>query len=279
MTTLRTLSILILIIIRLLSFTFQGIIYVYLKRKSPGMKTVFDELVQELIIGATITSLSSDIVATCGYGPVPVQVAVLFWLIQRASAQYWLMQIFVTFLVRYLCIFHATAVQTFQDKVIVLVSRLLCTTWAFSTSIYDYAYNDFEIYNRITKFMANETDEEVEVHEQANVFLQYIICIDLLFATFVVVRIEFYNYAGQIPMSKVTIRMILGLVLVIGASVMMRLSLPYMPLQDNALYFHIFFTFLLMVFIPFLVIKDNDNMRKFARRKWSTEKSSAVSPI
>ena len=279
MTTLRTLSILILIIIRLLSFTFQGIIYVYLKRKSPGMKTVFDELVQELIIGATITSLSSDIVATCGYGPVPVQVAVLFWLIQRASAQYWLMQIFVTFLVRYLCIFHATAVQTFQDKVILLVSRLLCTTWAFSTSIYDYAYNDFEIYNRITKFMANETDEEVEVHEQANVFLQYIICIDLLFATFVVVRIEFYNYAGQIPMSKVTIRMILGLVLVIGASVMMRLSLPYMPLQDNALYFHIFFTFLLMVFIPFLVIKDNDNMRKFARRKWSTEKSSAVSPI
>ena len=279
MTTLRTLSILILIIIRLLSFTFQGIIYVYLKRKSPGMKTVFDELVQELIIGATITSLSSDIVATCGYGPVPVQVAVLFWLTQRASAQYWLMQIFVTFLVRYLCIFHATAVQTFQDKVILLVSRLLCTTWAFSTSIYDYAYNDFEIYNRITKFMANETDEEVEVHEQANVFLQYIICIDLLFATFVVVRIEFYNYAGQIPMSKVTIRMILGLVLVIGASVMMRLSLPYMPLQDNALYFHIFFTFLLMVFIPFLVIKDNDNMRKFARRKWSTENSSAVTPI
>ena len=279
MTTLRTLSILILIIIRLLSFTFQGIIYVYLKRKSPGMKTVFDELVQELIIGATITSLSSDIVATCGYGPVPVQVAVLFWLTQRASAQYWLMQIFVTFLVRYLCIFHATAVQTFQDKVILLVSRLLCTTWAFSTSIYDYAYNDFEIYNRITKFMANKTDEEVEVHEQANVFLQYIICIDLLFATFVVVRIEFYNYAGQIPMSKVTIRMILGLVLVIGASVMMRLSLPYMPLQDNALYFHIFFTFLLMVFIPFLVIKDNDNMRKFARRKWSTENSSAVTPI
>ena len=279
MTTLRTLSILILIIIRLLSFTFQGIIYVYLKRKSPGMKTVFDELVQELIIGATITSLSSDIVATCGYGPVPVQVAVLFWLTQRASAQYWLMQIFVTFLVRYLCIFHATAVQTFQDKVILLVSRLLCTTWAFSTSIYDYAYNDFEIYNRITKFMANETDEEVEVHEQANVFLQYIICIDLLFATFVVVRIEFYNYAGQIPMSKVTIRMILGLVLVIGASVMMRLSLPYMPLQDNALYFHIFFTFLLMVFIPFLVIKDNDNMRKFARRKWWTENSSTVTPI
>ena len=279
MTTLRTLSILILIIIRLLSFIFQGIIYVYLKRKSPGMKTVFDELVQELIIGATITSLSSDIVATCGYGPVPVQVAVLFWLTQRASAQYWLMQIFVTFLVRYLCIFHATAVQTFQDKVILLVSRLLCTTWAFSTSIYDYAYNDFEIYNRITKFMANETDEEVEVHEQANVFLQYIICIDLLFATFVVVRIEFYNYAGQIPMSKVTIRMILGLVLVIGASVMMRLSLPYMPLQDNALYFHIFFTFLLMVFIPFLVIKDNDNMRKFARRKWWTENSSTVTPI
>ena len=279
MTTLRTLSILILIIIRLLSFIFQGIIYVYLKRKSPGMKTVFDELVQELIIGATITSLSSDIVATCGYGPIPVQVAVLFWLTQRASAQYWLMQIFVTFLVRYLCIFHATAVQTFQDKVILLVSRLLCTTWAFSTSIYDYAYNDFEIYNRITKFMANETDEEVEVHEQANVFLQYIICIDLLFATFVVVRIEFYNYAGQIPMSKVTIRMILGLVLVIGASVMMRLSLPYMPLQDNALYFHIFFTFLLMVFIPFLVIKDNDNMRKFARRKWWTENSSTVTPI
>ena len=279
MTTLRTLSILILIIIRLLSFIFQGIIYVYLKRKSPGMKTVFDELVQELIIGATITSLSSDIVATCGYGPIPVQVAVLFWLTQRASAQYWLMQIFVTFLVRYLCIFHATAVQTFQDKVILLVSRLLCTTWAFSTSLYDYAYNDFEIYKRITKFMANETDEEVEVHEQANVFLQYIICIDLLFATFVVVRIEFYNYAGQIPMSKVTIRMILGLVLVIGASVMMRLSLPYMPLQDNALYFHIFFTFLLMVFIPFLVIKDNDNMRKFARRKWSTENSSAVTPI
>ena len=279
MTTLRTLSILILIIIRLLSFIFQGIIYVYLKRKSPGMKTVFDELVQELIIGATITSLSSDIVATCGYGPVPVQVAVLFWLTQRASAQYWLMQIFVTFFVRYLCIFHATTVQTFQDNVILLVSRLLCTTWTFSTSLYDYAYNDFEIYKRITKFMANETDEEVEVHEQANVFLQYIICIDLLFATFVVVRIEFYNHSGQIPLSKVTIRMILGLVLVIGASVMMRLSLPYMPLQDNALYFHIFFTFLLMVFIPFLVIKDNDNMRKFARRKWSTENSSAVTPI
>ena len=279
MTTLRTLSILILIIIRLLSFIFQGIIYVYLKRKSPGMKTVFDELVQELIIGATITSLSSDIVATCGYGPIPVQVAVLFWLTQRTSAQYWLMQIFVTFLVRYLCIFHATTVQTFQDNVILLVSRLLCTTWAFSTSIYDYAYNDFEIYNRITQFMSNETDEEVEVHAATNVFLQYIIGIDLLLATFVVVRIEWYNYTGQIPMSKVTIRMILGLILIIGALVMMRLFLPYMPLQDNALYFHIFFTFLLMVFIPFLVIKDNDNMRKFARRKWSTEKSSAVSPI
>ena len=278
MSTLRALLIIILVIIRLVSFIVTGIIYSYLKRKSPGMKTVFDDLVQELIIGAIITSLLADIV-TCGVGPVPVQVAVLFWFVQRASAQYWFMQIFVTFLVRYLCIFHATAVQTFQDKVILLVSRLLCTTWAFSTSIYDYAYNDFEIYNRITKFMANKTDEEVEVHEQANVFLQYIICIDLLFATFVVVRIEFYNYAGQIPMSKVTIRMILGLVLVIGASVMMRLSLPYMPLQDNALYFHIFFTFLLMVFIPFLVIKDNDNMRKFARRKWSTENSSAVTPI
>ena len=100
-------------------------------------------------------------------------------------------------------------------------------------------------------------------------------CVD----TLVVVRIEWYNYTGQIPMSKVTIRMILGLILIIGALVMMRLFLPYMPLQDNALYFHIFFTFLLMVFIPFLVIKDNDNMRKFARRKWSTENSSAVTPI
>ena len=112
----------------------------------------------------------------------------------------------------------------------------------------------FNLNLRLRQFMSNETAEEVEVHAATNVFLQYIICIDLLLATFVVVRIEWYNYTGQIPMSKVTIRMILGLILIIGALVMMRLFLPYMPLQDNALYFHIFFTFLLMVFIPFLIL-------------------------
>ena len=127
--------------------------------------------------------------------------------------------------------------------------------------------------------MSNETDEEIEVHAATNVFLQYIIGIDLLLATFVVVRIEWYNYTGQIPMSKVTIRMILGLILIIGALVMMRLFLPYMPLQDNALYFHIFFTFLLMVFIPFLIIRDNNKMRNFVRMKWSRTSSSDVSPM
>ena len=99
MSTLRALLIIILVIIRLVSFIVTGIIYSYLKRKSPGMKTVFDDLVQELIIGAIITSLLADIV-TCGVGPVPVQLAVFFsgfWVVLCLSAQYWFMQIFVTF--------------------------------------------------------------------------------------------------------------------------------------------------------------------------------------
>ena len=275
MNTLRTLLVVILIIIRLISFLLQGVIYVYLKRKSPGMKTVFDELVQELIIGATITSLSADIV-TCGVGPVPVQVAVLFWFVQRASAQYWFMQIFVTFLVRYLCIFHATTIDLFLDRAILVGCRLVCMTWGFSSSLYDYINNDFENI-RLVKFMTNETDEEVEVDTADNVFLQYIICIDLLFIAFVVVRIELYNRTGQI--SKGTIRLILGLVLIIGVSVIIRLSFYYISLQDNALYFHIVFTFLLMVFIPFLMIWGNDKMRMFAKKKLSRNHTSVVTPL
>ena len=285
MSILRALLIIILVIIRLVSFIVTGIIYSYLKRKSPGMKTVLDELVQELIIGAIITSLLADIV-TCGVGPVPVQLAVFFsgfWVVLCLSAQYWFMQIFVTFLVRYLYIFHATTINVFSDHVILVGSRLICITWMCLTCLYDYINKDLENTRLVMyiNFMTNGPNEQDYYLDDvsANVFIQYIICIDLVFIVFITVRIELYNLTEQISISKGNIRLIVGLLLIIGVSVVIRLFFPYMPLQDNALYFHIVFTFLLMVFIPFLMIIGNDKMSMFAGIKWPRNSTTSVTPL
>ena len=151
------------------------------------------------------------------------------------------------------------------------------------TCLYDYINKDLENTRLVMyiNFMTNGPNEQDYYLDDvsANVFIQYIICIDLVFIVFITVRIERYNLTEQIPFSKGTIRLTLGLLLIIGVSVVIRLFFPYMTLQDNALYFHIVFTFLLMVFIPFLMIIGNDKMSMFAGIKWPRNSTTSVTPL
>ena len=276
MDTMLTVLIIILIIIRLMSLLVQGIIYIYLNRKSPGMKTIFDELVQELIIGGIMSSLTAD-VATCGFGPLSVDTAVLIVLLQRFSAQFWFMQIFMTFLVRYLCIFHATTIHSILDHFISVGCRMVCFTWACSTTVYDYTNHDFEKIKNLN-FMTHEViNAEVVVVSQVSV--QCIICVDLLFIAFVMARIECYKWKiqnSEMPISKGTIRLILAILLIIGITVVIRLSMS-LTLQSNALLFHMAITFILFVVIPLLMICRNEKMKIFALAAWS--RNNVVSPV
>ena len=254
----------ILIFIRLISLTAQRIIYAYIKRKSPGMKTVFDEITQDLIIGGIAASLTSDL-AHCGFGPLNVNTAVFIVFVQRFTAQFWFMQIFITFLVRYLCIFHPEVINSVLDKAILASSRLCCFFWAFSTSVYDFTHHDFSKLQHV-QYMLHE-DEVSEVNNNVSqVSLQGIIIVDLLFIAFVMLRIELYKWnipGGELAVSKGTIRITIGIFVIIGIAVIIRLSLP-LSLQDTALLFHVVVTSILFVVIPILMIVRNDKMKKFA---------------
>ena len=266
----------ILVLIRLISLSAQRIIYSYIKRKSPGMKTVFDEMIQDLILGGIAASLTSD-VAHCGFGPLNLNTAIFIVFVQRFTAQFWFMQIFITFLVRYLCIFHAEVINSVLDKAILAASRLCCFFWAFSTSVYDFTHHDFSKLQHVN-YMLHE-DEVSEVNNNVSqVSLQCIIIVDLIFIAFVLLRIELYKWnfpGGELAVSKGTIRITIGIFVIIGIAVIIRLSLP-LSLQDTALLFHVVVTSILFVVIPILVIVRNEKMKSFAVTH--VKQSNAVSP-
>ena len=79
------------------------------------MKTAFDELVQELILGGIATSLGADL-CNCGFGPMKIEIALAIFDFQYLTAHFWFMQVFMTFLVRYLCIFHPSAINSITDR-------------------------------------------------------------------------------------------------------------------------------------------------------------------
>ena len=111
----RLALLMLLLITRLLSLLVQGIIYQYLNRKSPGMKTALDNLVQDLILGGLATSLAADL-CNSGLGPMRTEIALAIFYFQYLTAHFWFMQIFMTFLVRYLCIFHSTVINCINDE-------------------------------------------------------------------------------------------------------------------------------------------------------------------
>ena len=79
-------------------------------------------------------------------------------------------------------------------------------------------------------------------------------------------RIELYKWnipGGELAVSKGTIRITIGIFVIIGIAVIIRLSLP-LSLQDTALLFHVVVTSILFVVIPILMIVRNDKMKKFA---------------
>ena len=223
------------------------------------MKTVFDDLVQDLILAGVATSLAADL-CNSGLGPMETEVALAIFYFQYLSAHYWFMQIFLTFLVRYNCIFHPVVTNAIFDRDIINATRIICSCWAIGACCYETLNHDFTM-NGYVQFMIHGND--LISTSFLNSF-KFIILLDFLFIAFAMVRIELYKWQkiNFESMSKSTFRILFSLFIFICILVTLRLFLPF-PIQYSALLFHVIVTFLIFVVIPVLFICRSKNIINF----------------
>ena len=272
---LRLALLILLLAIRIVSILVQSVIYQYLGKKSPGMKTAFDELVQELILGGIATSFGADL-CNAGLGPMKIELALGIFDFQYLTAHFWFMQVFMTFLVRYLCIFHPSAINWIADRVIINGTRTICSCWTLGAFMTENLKYDFTL-NGYVKVMIhgfNPTDTKTTAFLNS---FKIIILLDLIFVVFSLIRIEFYKWKSIDfeSISKVTLRIFFTLIIFICVLVTLRLYLP-MPIEYSALIFHIIVTFIIFVVIPALFILRSKNITEFAQ---NCIKRNAVSPL
>ena len=277
MEVVRYILIFLLLQTRLVSFILLTIIFKYLQKKTPVMHTIFDDMIQDLILGGIACGSVTDF-ATIGFGPWPISIAIFVVCCQLVTVQFWFMQIFATFLIRYLYIFHFNLMNIFKDEIIHLVSRSFCLFWAVYSLIYELMTENF-YHNDYVQNMAYDNQESLEEEYHNDLTMtKVVVFLNIVFIAFVYIRIEMYKwqFLPSGSYSKSTMRAILGLFVFLVLSLSIRLFFP-MSFQDTGLLYHLIFTFVLFVFIPALMIVKNEKMLNYAttRMYWS---KNAVSP-
>ena len=259
---------------RMVSMVLLAIIFTYLRKKTLAMHTIFDDMIQDLILGGIACGTLTDF-ATIGFGPLPLSIAIFIYCSQILTVQFWFMQIFSTFLIRYLYIFHFNLINMFKDEVIHLVSRTFCLLWAIYSLTYEVMSED--VYqNDYVQNMAydNKVSLEEEYHNDVTM-TKIVVFLNIVFIAFVYIRIEMYKwqFLPSGSYSKTTMRATLALFL----SLSIRLFFP-MSFKGTGLLHHLIFTFVLFVFLPVLMIVKNDQMMNYATTIMFWSKNS-VSPL
>ena len=258
--------VLFLILTRITSLIFLVIIYKYLNRKTPVMKTIFDFMIQDLIVSGLACGTFTDFAST-GFGPLgPISIssAILIVMFQLLAVHYWFMQIFFTFLARYLCIFHFHLIDNVEDNLIVFFTRSTCLTWAIFSVIYETYREDF-LTNDYVQNMAYDNPDSLEKEYHSSVTAtKMVVILNIVFIAFVFVRIEMYKWQfPSSPYSKSTMRMTLALFVILILSLIVRLFFP-LSFRDMALMYHLVFTFIIFVFIPGLMFFRNEKLVNYA---------------
>ena len=215
-------------------------------------------------------------------GPIPVSTAVLIVIFQLLTVQYWFMQIFFTFLARYLCIFHFNLVNIIEDNILVFFTRSICLIWAIFSVIYETCTEDF-LKNDYVQNMAYDNPESLEKDYHSGVTVtKMVVFLNFVFIAFVFVRIEMFKwqfpYSRSSPYSKNTMRMTLALFIILVLSLCIRLFFP-LSMKDFGLMYHLIFTFIIFVFIPGLMFFRNEKMVDYATHKLYHWKGSRVTPF
>ena len=92
-----------------------NIIWSYLQSKTPAMKTLMDEMIKELII-ALIHATFTDEFEHIGLEPNSKEKAYVITFLKFGIRQYFLMQLLIVTIIRYLIIFHGPMIDLIIDR-------------------------------------------------------------------------------------------------------------------------------------------------------------------
>ena len=183
---------------------------------------------------------------------------------QLLAVHYWFMQIFFTFLARYLCIFHFDLVDNIEDNLIVFCTRSTCLMWAIFSVIYETCREDFLVNDYVQNMAFDNPDSLEKDYHKSVTATKMVVFLNIVFIAFVFVRIEMYKWQlPSSPYSKSTMRMTLALFVILVLSLCVRLFFP-LSFRDSALMYHLVFTFIIFVFIPGLMFFGNDKLINYA---------------
>lgn len=148
--------------IRVISLTLLYIIWSYLKKKSPVLQTLKDEMIKEVIWSSHPLNISLDLIFI-GIGPIPKEVAYIILFTVNWAFAYFFMQVLIAVIVKYLIIFYGYYIELVNDEMVVKFSRIFCWIWALSTALWHSQNVDI---SKSTYFLALTTGVDQDLTEQ-----------------------------------------------------------------------------------------------------------------
>ena len=115
MDTEKILFLVILFLIKGMGLFLLYIIWSYLKSKTPAMETLMDEMIKELIMALILFTITIDFEYIV-LEPVSKELSDVITFLKLGIRQYFLMQLLIVTIIRYLIIFHGPMIDLIIDR-------------------------------------------------------------------------------------------------------------------------------------------------------------------
>ena len=235
-----------------------SMIWIYISNKAPGMQTLYDCMVKDLILFSMV-SLAGVTLINMDFGGVPPWVAVCLMCFRFWSGMALLNQLLVVIIVRYLSIFNSDVIMELDETKFVKGSRLFACFFALACMVFEFRIDitSRPWYEFLVSGEVNQEEQPIQFYTTLTV-----VALDILLMVILHVRVELLNHQspenelfqnGSHDMGTIRAIIICGVLVLVG--VVNRV------LKSRVRF--VLLSFMTYNVIPCIFILRNENMTQY----------------
>ena len=254
----------------LFAMSLFNLIWSYLSKKPLGMQTFFDQMIKDLLVTCTLCTWTSSL-TTLGWGPFSLwpDLALVYMVVQLLSGTAMFTQMMMVVLVRYLYIFHSTAIDSIDEKTCKKAFRMVNFILSAGLTAHEFLAHDFRKGNTYFQLtgIPNDDIRPLPMNAVNTIILGNLLAIGVMHA-----KIEWSKHKAKVQEMEYsfwTLRSIVSLLFVCGI-LQVLWFLGYFLDTDkknygyNKLTFHTMMMVVLYILAPVTLILRNPKISDFA---------------